>query len=192
MLEWLQSLNWLELTYLVLGGLATVFLIIQIIMMLVGGMADVDLGGDIDTDVSFDVDAGDGLDLFTVKPITAFLAIGGWVGLTISQATNLYWLSVICFIVSGVLAMVLVALALRGIAKMQCSGNLIPERLIGEKATVYVSIASNRTGRGKITLTAQGKYTELDAVTDDGEKLAVDTLVEIVSMENEVAVVRRI
>lgn len=192
MLEWLQSLNWLELTYLVLGGLATVFLIIQIVMMLVGGMADVDLGGDIDTDASFDIDAGDGLDLFTVKPITAFLAIGGWVGLTISQATNLYWLSVICFIASGVLAMVLVALALKGIAKMQCSGNLIPERLIGEKATVYVSIASNRTGRGKITLTAQGKYTELDAVTDESEKLTVDTLVEIVSMENEIAVVRRI
>lgn len=186
MVEWLQSLSWLEWLYLVIASLATLFLIIQIIMMLVGGMADLD--GDMDVDL----DADSGLDLLTIKPITAFLAVGGWVGLITAQGTDILWLSVLLFLVSGFASMFLVAFALRAILRLQCSGNMVPEKLIGERATVYVSISPMRTGRGKITLTAQGKYTELDAVTDGAEKLAVDTLVEIVSMENETAVVRKL
>ena len=60
------------------------------------------------------------------------------------------------------------------------------------KATVYVAIPSARSGRGKITLNAQGKFMELDAVTDCEEKLAVDETVEIISTENDCTVVKRL
>jgi hypothetical protein len=55
---------------------------------------------------------------------------------------------------------------------------------------VYVSVPPKRSGKGKITLTAQGKFVELDAVTDSNEKLAVDEQVEIIATENDCMVIK--
>ena len=86
-----------------------------------------------------------------MKGITSFLAIGGWIGLLILQINpeNIA-LSVILGVVCGFAAMVLVALAMRGLYRLQSNGNLDKEKLLGKEATVYVSVAPNRTGRGKL------------------------------------------
>lgn len=190
MAEWFSALTVLEHIYFWLGIAATVFLIIQIILMsfsAFGGDIDIDGDGDIDVDVD------SGVSLFTVKGITAFFAVGCWVGLLVSSlvAENIRWVSVIAALCAGALAMGAVALILRGISKLQCNGALQIDRLVGKKATVYVSIPASRGGRGKITLNAQGRYLEIDAVTDGEERLSCDEIVDIVSTENECAVVKR-
>ena len=190
-MEWLKSLSVLEHIYFWLGIVSTIFLIIQIALMCFssfGGDVDVDGDGDID------VDPDSGVSIFTVKSITAFLAVGSWAGLlTCTLASDkLQWLSVIIAIIAGAAAMAVVVLAIRGMMKLQCNGALQSEKLVGMKATVYVAIPSARSGRGKITLNAQGKLMELDAVTDCEEKLAVDETVEIISTENDCTVVKRL
>lgn len=190
-MEWLKSLSVLEHIYFWLGIVSTIFLIIQIALMCFssfGGDVDVDGDGDID------VDPDSGVSIFTVKSITAFLAVGSWAGLlTCTLASDkLQWLSVIIAIIAGAAAMAVVVLAIRGMMKLQCNGALQSEKLVGMKATVYVTIPSARSGRGKITLNAQGKFMELDAVTDCEEKLAVDETVEIISTENDCTVVKRL
>ena len=190
-MEWLRSLSVLEHIYFWLGIVSTIFLIIQIALMCFssfGGDVDVDGDGDID------VDPDSGVSIFTVKSITAFLAVGSWAGLlTCTLASDkLQWLSVIIAIIAGAAAMAVVVLAIRGMMKLQCNGALQSEKLVGMKATVYVAIPSARSGRGKITLNAQGKFMELDAVTDCEEKLAVDETVEIISTENDCTVVKRL
>ena len=190
-MEWLKSLSVLEHIYFWLGIVSTIFLIIQIALMCFssfGGDVDVDGDGDID------VDPDSGVSIFTVKSITAFLAVGSWAGLlTWTLASDkLQWLSVIIAIIAGAAAMAVVVLAIRGMMKLQCNGALQSEKLVGMKATVYVAIPSARSGRGKITLNAQGKFMELDAVTDCEEKLAVDETVEIISTENDCTVVKRL
>ena len=190
-MEWLKSLSVLEHIYFWLGIVSTIFLIIQIALMCFssfGGDVDVDGDGDID------VDPDSGVSIFTVKSITAFLAVGSWAGLlTCTLASDkLQWLSVIIALIAGAAAMAVVVLAIRGMMKLQCNGALQSEKLVGMKATVYVAIPSARSGRGKITLNAQGKFMELDAVTDCEEKLAVDETVEIFSTENDCTVVKRL
>lgn len=190
-MEWLKSLSVLEHIYFWLGIVSTIFLIIQIALMCFssfGGDVDVDGDGDID------VDPDSGVSIFTVKSITAFLAVGSWAGLlTCTLASDkLQWLSVIIAIIAGAAAMAVVVLAIRGMMKLQCNGALQSEKLVGMKAMVYVAIPSARSGRGKITLNAQGKFMELDAVTDCEEKLAVDETVEIISTENDCTVVKRL
>ncbi len=190
-MEWLKSLSVLEHIYFWLGIVSTIFLIIQIALMCFssfGGDVDVDGDGDID------VDPDSGVSIFTVKSITAFLAVGSWAGLlTCTLASDkLQWLSVIIALIAGAAAMAVVVLAIRGMMKLQCNGALQSEKLVGMKATVYVAIPSARSGRGKITLNAQGKFMELDAVTDCEEKLAVDETVEIISTENDCTVVKRL
>ena len=191
MKEWFENLSVMEHVYLWIGVVATVFLIVQIILLCCTSFGgDIDLDGDGD----IDVDSDSGVSIFTVKSITAFFAVGCWAGLLTCALTSgkLQWLSIPVALISGSAAMAVVVLAIRAMLKLQCNGAVQTQKLVGLNATVYVSIPPSRSGRGKITLNAQGRYMELDAVTDCDERLAVDEVVEIISTENECTVVGRI
>ena len=192
-MEWLKSLSVMGNIYFWLGILSTAFLIVQIVLMCIssaGSDLDVDGDGDIDVD---DVDGDSGVSIFTVKSLTAFFAVGSWAGLLtyLLIAEKLQWVSVIVAIVAGIIAMFAVVLIMRAIVRLQCNGNLQPEKLVGQRATVYVSVPASRLGRGKITMVAQGRFTEFDAMTDSDTKLAVDEAVEIVSVEEDCVIVKK-
>jgi membrane-bound ClpP family serine protease len=148
---------------------------------------------DVDGDGLIDADTDSGVSVFTFKSITAFFAVGGWSGLLVCALVgdDIQWVSIIVAIVAGGIAMAAVVLIIRAMLKLQCNGAFQIEKLVGQKATVYVSVPPKRSGRGKITLNAQGKYVELDAVTDCEEKIAVDEQVEIIATENECTVIKR-
>ena len=189
--EWFKGLTAMEQVYFWLAIVATVFLIVQIILMCCSSFGgDVDLDGDGD----IDVDGDSGVSIFTIKSVTAFFAVGCWAGLLVCSlvSDNLQWVSIFPALILGVAAMLGVVFALRAMQKLQCNGAVQVEKLVGERATVYVSIPPSRSGRGKITMNAQGRFMELDAVTEEGERLAVDEVVEIVSTENECTVVKRV
>lgn len=191
MKEWFENLSVLEHFYLWLGVAATLFLIVQIILLCFSSFGgDVDLDGDGD----LDVDSDSGVSLFTVKSITAFFAVGCWAGLLTCSlaADSLQWLSVLIAIVAGSAALLVVALLMRAMMKLQSNGAFDIEKLIGNRATVYVSVPPQRSGRGKITLTAQGKFMELDAMTDENKKIPCDESVEITATENECAIIKRV
>lgn len=195
-MSWYNSLTTPEKIYFYIAIVGTVLLVVQIVMMLFsfGGDADLDTDADFGGDGEFDApDGGLGISLFTLKGITSFLAIGGWVGLLILQINpEKIALSIVLALVCGLVSMFLVALAMKGISKIQSDGTIDKEKLIGKEATVYVSIAPNRAGRGKITLTAQGAYTELDAVTDEDTKIAVDERVVVTEIGADYMVVKRL
>lgn len=193
-MQWIQSLGILGQIYFWVAIAASALLVIQIVMMLFsfgGGDADIDIDGDgipdgIDSDAS-------GISIFTLKGLTAFFTLGAWVGLlcVVTFPENLRALSFLPAFLCGAAAMVGMAFAMRAMLKLQDSGNLQKESLIGKSATVYISVQPSRSGRGKVTLTAQGQYMELDAVTDDEEKLCVDEKVYIKDYSNGTAVVSR-
>lgn len=191
MKEWFANLSVMEQIFFWLGIVSTLFMIVQIILMSLSSFGgDIDLDGDGD----IDVDSDSGVSIFTIKSITAFFAVGSWSGLLTCALVSdkLQWLAIIVALVAGAAAMSVMALLMRAILKLQCNGAFEIEKIIGSTATVYVSVPPSRSGRGKITLNAQGRFVELDAVTDGESRLAVDEVVEIVSTENECAVVRRI
>lgn len=190
MKEWFLNLSVMEHIYFWLGIAATLALIVQIVLMCCssfGGDVDIDGDGDID------VDTDSGVSIFTVKSITAFFAVGAWAGLLTCAiaSSKLQWLSILVAVLAGAAAWAVVILIMRSILKLQCNGTVQPEKLVGQQAVVYVTIPEARTGRGKITLNAQGRFMELDAVTDSEEKLNVDEVVEIVASENDCTVVKK-
>ena len=188
MIDWFLALTAAEKTYFIIAVIASIFLIVQIVIMLfsLGG-------GDFDVDVVFDgdVDTDSGLSIFTIKSMTAFFALGGWCGFVAQTfMEDNIWAPILIAVATGTAALFGVAFTMRGIAKLQNSGNIVKSKLVGATATVYVSIPENRSGRGKITLTAQGRYMELDAVTD-GERIPVDSSVEITEYSEDFAVVTK-
>ncbi len=187
---WLSTLTPLEHVFFWIAIAASALLVIQIILLLVSfGGGDLDADGDFDMDGDTDTDGG--LGIFTVKGLTAFFALGGWCGFAAaSYMPDNVWAPILISVAAGLVAFLGVGFALKGISKLQCAGNLESDKLVGKTATVYVSVPAARSGRGKITLTAQGKYMEIDAVTD-GDRIPADEQVEIVSYSDDFAIVRK-
>ena len=191
-MTWFTALSVAEKIYFIIAVVASVLLIIQIIMLLFSlGGGDIDMDGCPDCVDGID-HADGGLSFFSVKSLTAFFALGGWCGFAAQNAMlNNFWAPALIALATGAVALLGVAFAMRGIARLQCSGNIVKHKLVGTTATVYVSIPANRSGRGKITLSAQGRYMELDAMTDEEQRIPVDCLVEIAEYSGDFALVKR-
>ena len=191
---WFESLSTSEKIYFIIAVVASILLVIQIVLMLfsLGGASDMDFDGDFDG-VDGDMDADCGLSFFTIKGMTAFFALGGWCGFAAAMGLpGNIWAPILIAVATGTVALLGVGFAMRGIARMQCSGNIVKHKLVGQSATVYVSIPESRKGRGKIVLTAQDTYLEIDAMTDDAERIPVDTRVKIVEYNEDFALVERL
>ena len=191
---WFESLSTSEKIYFIIAVVASILLVIQIVLMLfsLGGASDMDFDGDFDG-VDGDMDADGGLSFFTIKGMTAFFALGGWCGFAAAMGLpGNIWAPILIAVATGTVALLGVGFAMRGIARMQCSGNIVKHKLVGQSATVYVSIPESRKGRGKIVLTAQDTYLETDAMTDDAERIPVDTRVKIVEYNEDFALVERL
>ena len=191
---WFESLSTSEKIYFIIAVVASILLVIQIVLMLfsLGGASDMDFDGDFDG-VDGDMDADGGLSFFTIKGMTAFFALGGWCGFAAAMGLpGNIWAPILIAVATGTVALLGVGFAMRGIARMQCSGNIVKHKLVGQSATVYVSIPESRKGRGKIVLTAQDTYLEIDAMADDEERIPVDTRVKIVEYNEDFALVERL
>ena len=191
---WFESLSTSEKIYFIIAVVASILLVIQIVLMLfsLGGAGDMDFDGDFDGSVDGDVDTDGGLSFFTIKGMTAFFALGGWCGFAAAMGLpGNIWAPILIAVATGTVALLGVGFAMRGIARMQCSGNIVKHKLVGQSATVYVSVPANRAGRGKIVLTAQDTYLEIDAMTDEGERIPVDTRVVIAEYNEDFALVTR-
>ncbi len=191
-MTWFKDFGGLEWTYFVIACIGTLFLFVQIVMMIIGAESgDADLDTDTDGDGALDSHTDTGMSLFTTKGLTAFFAIGGWTGIVMLTCGVNTAVSIVVSIVAGLVAYIVVWFVIRMILRLQEDGTADYNSAVGKVATVYVSVPPKREGRGKITLVLQGRYTEADAVTDEEEKIPVDAQVVIRQSQGDVFVVER-
>ncbi len=174
---------------------ATVVLILQTVLLFFGiGDDGADIDGDCDggfdcDDVpdDFESDAvgsfeGKGIRLFTMRGIIALLAVGGWAGVTALEVGAPWWLAIPAAALIGFLAMVLVAYCIRWALKLQSSGNIRYDNAVGLVGEVYMNIPANNSGKGKINVVVQERYTEIEAVTNADRELHHGEKVRVVGM----------
>ncbi|GHV10807.1 hypothetical protein FACS1894219_00930 [Clostridia bacterium] len=124
-----------------------------------------------------------GLRVFTVRGIVAFLAIGGWAGLAVWSSTRETLASAIVAAAAGTAALLFAALVIKWGLKLQESGNLIPHNAIAKMATVYIPIRPRRSSGGRVTLELQGRFVEMDAVTDNQFTIKTGETVQVVGIQ---------
>ncbi len=246
--DWWAGLSFLQQCFGIVAVPATVILILQTILLLVGlgghsadhgeaddfdtdSDADVDTDGDIDADGAMDeigdidgdgdIDADDvaafhdlahdhdydflheqsgahhdgahhaaGLRLFTLRGIVALFAVGGWLGIAMCDLDVHPALCVTIAAVGGIGALVLSALVIKYSLALQESGNISAKNAVAHTATVYIPIPPSRTGTGKVTMTLQERFVEMDALTDENETIPTGKSVQVVSItdKNELVV----
>lgn len=198
---WWESLTELQQLSFVIAMTATVLMILLIILMIVGMDGGEGFDGDVsvDLDIDGDIDGIDafnsdsifsigGLKILTIRGALAFMSIGGWMTYALS-GTMADWIAVLIGIISGFIAAVLFAFAMRAIYQLESTGNLDYRTAIGKTASVYIRIPKSNDGKGKVMLNHQGRLIEIDAITKGNKDILPKHEVKIVGLENETTLV---
>lgn len=208
MLDWWVSLGSAGQVFACIAIPATVMLLIQMVLTLIG-MSNDDADGDLATDSDADgVDDGIALDdadeafekgevldaglrLFTLRGLIAFFSVMGWVGtICCGNGMNLT-LSILISAASGFLAMLVIALLMKWLFSLQYDGTEDIRDALGVSGTVYMRIPPSRTGKGKINAIIQGKLCEKYAVTDEETMINRDEEVTVVGISGEETLIVR-
>ena len=192
---WWESLSIFQQIMFVIAVPSTIILIIFLIMMIIGIDGSDAFGGDVDLDVS-GVDAINdepfsdisGLRILSVRGALTFLSVGPWMAFIFDNFMK-SWLAGILGLLSGALAAFLLALAFKASLKLENEGNIDYHNSIGKIGVVYLRIPASRAGKGKINVTVQERYVEIDAITDEEEIIATGTNVTVVDVLNDTTVI---
>ena len=145
-----------------------------------GGDADVD--ADVDAD---DLDTGDGsVSFISIRTLSSFMTMFGLVGWL---GTAEGWGGVrtpLFALLAGSSTMVIVAYLMFAFRRLASSGTIEPAGAVGSIARVYLKIPGNHTGRGKVTVSLQGRSQEFSAVTA-GEEIPTGADCKLVGMTTE-------
>lgn len=131
----------------------------------------------------------DGLRIFSVRGIIAFLVVFGWVGFTMEEAGSALWLTLLVAAACGITTMILMALLMRAVMGLRNNGNLNNRNAIGTAGRVYLTIPASRSGEGKVNILLQGSYVEREAVTDEDTPLPTGTEVVVVGLSGQTTLV---
>ena len=210
---WWESLAILEKVLYCIAIPATLVLIIQTILVIMGfgdgasgadfnpsdtsGM-DLDAAGDVSGGELPDGDIGDAvsgdfgsLKLFTIQGAVAFLATFAWVSIVCVKADLHEVVSLLIGFVCGLIVMYGVAKLLQLSAKLAENGTFRIKSIIGETAQVYLTVLPAGESGGKITVSGVSRFTELDAITESQQAIPSGTRVRIVDVRGDVAVVEK-
>lgn len=206
MSDWWNELGVLKQIFYTVAVPATLILIIQSIMSLIGlGDMDADVGDahDMGTGIFGDHDGVDSnvLDtdheidgafkFFTIRGIIAFFSIFGWTGAVFANRVHPAMAVFIAFI-AGEIAMVVIGYLFYGMTRLQSSGNIQYNNCIGKSGEVYLTIPPTKQGRGKITLTVQERLIEVNAMTESTQPIKSGELVKVITMlPDHTAIVER-
>jgi len=197
MFAWWDSLSIVSQVFACIAIPATVVLLVQTVLMLVGiGLeadgGDFSAGDSIDADgpdFDIDLDGMDALRIFSLRGIIAFLVVFGWVGYVMDKAGVDLWITVPVAAVCGFLMMLVLALLMRSVMRLRNDGNLDNRNALGVSGKVYLTVPPSRKGEGKVNVLLQGTYVERDAVTDETESIPTGCEVVVIGLSGQTTLV---
>ncbi len=155
----------MDVVYTITAAVGCTALLVQVGLQLLG------LGGDGDAHLDADVEGheGDGnlfFGILSFKTLSAFAAFFGLAGLAAAQGgIESDALRLVLAIGAGIAAGGVVMVLMRGLSKLQASGTVNLDDVVGKTASVYLSIPAASKGDGKIMVEVQGRERELTAIT---------------------------
>ena len=179
-----------------LGG--TLFFLLRVLMVLVGGFAD-DFDFSADDGSTFDdasVDAAHteaAFKLISLNTLSAFVMMFGWSGITASVQFKLnLFLSTVIALAVGIFSMYVAAWMYKMAKSLASSGaDFALTDTVGQHASVYQRIP--KKGVGKIQVVSKGMTHELNARASDEKPIDSFTNVEVLGVvDNETVLVKQI
>ncbi|MGM9652047.1 MAG: hypothetical protein ACI3XP_00220 [Eubacteriales bacterium] len=183
MIQWWNNLDVFSRVYALIAIPSTLVLIVQTVLLFFGAGEDgIDLNGDGQIDTPGD-GGSDGLSLFSIRGIMALLCVGGWSGLALYASGVSRALTIIISLVCGTAALFMIAYLMKAAMKLQSNGNINLSAAVGKTGRVYIPIPPHTQGSGKINLTLQERFMEVEAITTADRRLATGEAVRVIATD---------
>ncbi|MBP5232700.1 MAG: hypothetical protein J6333_04780 [Planctomycetes bacterium] len=168
--------------YWVMAVAGTTAFVISAALSFFGGAGE---AGDVDADDFAGGNAhadtgGADFKLISFRSLTAFFTFFGWSGVLWGGSG---WGGFAAALAAGTVMMVVVALVLWAMLRLQDNGNLRPEDFVGRQGTVYLAIPAGRVAAGAVTVSVGTSTHQLAAVADAA--LATGAVVTVVEQVAE-------
>lgn len=144
---------------------------------------------DVGHDIQHPGDDSVGLKLFTLQGILIFLVLFSWISIAAISTGLSAFPAIVIGLLVGFAALYGTAKLFQFFRRMQENGALSLRNALGQTATVYIPIPPNKRRGGKVTLTIQGSFTELDAITEGASSLSTGTVVTVIDIQGDTLVV---
>lgn len=159
---------------------ASVIFIIQTVMTFIGADSSDGLNADFDGDMS---GGEEQFQLFSLRNLINFLLGFGWTGISSFNSIENKTILLTAAVVVGVLFVFLFFVVIRQIQKLAEDNSFKLSSTLNKTADVYLAIPEKKTGKGKIMISVNGSFHELDAMTEN-ERIPTGAVVKIVKIEN--------
>lgn len=182
---WWDALDGESKVYYAIAIVTSAILAVQIILMFVG----IDADGDIDVEGGDGLDGDAGLNVLSIRSITAFFTGFGWGGVA---AVNAGWstsAAALTALAAGSVFMAGVIAIMRAMMAMQASGTLNYANALGHTGSVYLPIQAAMSAPGKIEVLVQGRLAIVDAFTRADRRLENRERVKVVEVLDQTTVI---
>lgn len=179
-MEVLENLEPLLKTFWFIAIPASVIFLIQSGMTFFGADSTdglkVDFDGDFDgTDAPFQ--------LFSFRNLIHFLLGFSWTGISFYSTISNSPLLIALALIVGILFVYVFFVIIKQIQKLAEDNSFKISNTLDKTADVYLTIPEHKKGKGKIMISVNGAFHELDAMTE-GERIQTGSVVKVVSIEN--------
>jgi len=185
-----------EYAYLAFAIFGCVSFVLVMIMQFVGMGDGVDTDGSGaefdsgDTDLGSDTDSDASFKLLSFQGLVSFSMMFGLVGLASSRSLWGEAVSLILATAAGVFTVFVVKQIFSFANKMQSSGTMNMDSVVGKTGSVYTRIPEN--GIGKVIVTTGHSRIELNAKTVDGKELGTGEPVLVTKLlDNSIVLVEK-
>lgn len=179
-MEILENLDTLLKTFWFVAIPTSLVFIIQTVMTFLGS----EVSDGIEADFDGDLNGADApFQLFSLRNLVNFLLGFSWTGISFYTTISNKTLLIILSLAVGVLFVYLFFLVIRQVQKLAEDNSFKLSNTLNKTAEVYLTIPENKRGKGKIMVSVNGAFHELEAMTEN-EKIQSGSLVKIVKIEN--------
>lgn len=179
-MELIENLEPLLKTFWYVAIPTSLIFVIQTVMTFVGADSSDGLDADFDGDLG---GADAPFQLFSLRNLINFLLGFSWTGISFYSTISNPTLLVLLSLAVGILFVYLFFLIIGQVQKLAEDNSFKITNTLNKSAEVYLTIPEKKQGKGKIMISVNGAYHELEAMTENA-KIQSGTMVKVVRIEN--------
>lgn len=181
LMEILENLEPLLKTFWYVAIPTTLIFTVQAIMTFLG----VDSTDGLQADFDSNLDGGDTtFQLFSLRNLINFLLGFSWTGISFYNTISNPIVLIIVSVIVGCLFVFLFFMIIKQVQKLEEDNTFKLQNTLNKSAEVYLTIPKNKTGKGKIMISINGAFHELEAMTEHHESIHSGSVVKVVKIEN--------
>ncbi|GIZ09427.1 NfeD family protein [Flavobacterium sp. UMI-01] len=179
-MELIDNLEPLLRTFWYVAIPSSLIFIIQTVLTFMGTDATDGLDADFDSNLE---STDTPFQLFSFRNLIHFLLGFSWTGISFYNTFSNPLLLIILSLLVGCLFVYLFFLIIRQIKKLEENNSFKMTHTLNKTAEVYLTIPANKSGKGKIMISINGAFHELEAMTEN-ESIPSGTPVVVTKIEN--------